>query len=169
MIVVVAGVAGSGKTAVGTVLATRLGWAFEDSDALHSPAEVAKMHAGVPLTDADRWPWLARVAAWIDGRIAAGEPAVLACSVLKRSYRDYLCAGRPGVRIVVLQADRDTLLARLAARRGHFFPARLLDSQLADLEMPDDAERTLVVPALRPPADTAADIIRRLGLAPAAS
>lgn len=169
MIVVVGGVAGSGKTAVGVVLAARLGWAFEDSDALHSPAEIAKMHAGVPLTDADRWPWLARLAAWMDGKIAAGESGVLACSALKRSYRDYLYAGRPAVRIVILQADRDTLAARLSARRGHFFPARLLDSQLADLEMPDDAERTLVVPAAHAPADTADDIARRLGLAPASS
>jgi gluconokinase len=164
MIVIVGGVAGSGKSAVGTVLATRLGWAYEDSDALHSPAEVAKMHAGVPLTDADRWPWLERLAAWMDRQIATGESAVLACSVLKRSYRDYLHRGRPAVRIVILQADAETLAARLAGRRGHFFPARLLQSQLADLEMPGETERTLVVPAIRSPAETADEIIRRLGL-----
>ena len=118
----------------------------------------------MPLTDADRWPWLDRVAAWMDRQIATGESAVLACSVLKRSYRDYLSRGRPAVRIVILQADPETLAARLAGRRGHFFPARLLQSQLADLEMPGETERALVVPAIRSPAETADEIIRRLGL-----
>jgi gluconokinase len=165
MIVVLAGVSGSGKSAVGTVLAARLGWRFEDGDALHSPAQIAKMHAGVPLTDADRWPWLETVAAWMDQRIGAGESAVVACSALKRSYRDYLCRGRPAVRIVILQADPDTLAARLAARRGHFFPAQLLQSQLADLEMPGDTESTLVVSAAPAPAEIADGIIRHLGLA----
>jgi gluconokinase len=166
MIVVLAGVAGSGKTAVGKVLAARLGWAFEDTDALHSPTDLAKMHSGVPLTDADRWPWLEVVAAWLDERIAAGTPAVVACSVLKRSYRAFLYRGRQAVQIVVLEADSATLAARLIARRGHFFPAKLLQSQLADLEMPDHDERTLVVPAVRSPAETADEIIRRLGLTP---
>jgi gluconokinase len=164
MIVVLAGVAGTGKTAVGIALASRLGWKFEDTDALHSPADIAKMHSGVALTDADRWPWLEAVAAWLDARIAAGAAAVVACSVLKRSYRDFLYRGRPAVQIVMLQADSATLTARLIARRGHFFPANLLQSQLADLEMPDDAERTLVVPAVHSPAEIADEIIRRLGL-----
>ena len=167
-IVVLAGVSGSGKTAVGTVLAARLGWVFEDTDALHSPAQIAKMRSGVPLTDADRWPWLELVAAWIDRQIAAGTPAVIACSVLKRSYRAFLCRGRPAVRIVILQADAATLAARLIARRGHFFPAKLLQSQLADLELPDQDERTIVVPAVRSPAEISDEIIRRLGLTPAA-
>jgi gluconokinase len=166
MIVVLAGVAGSGKTVVGKVLANRLGWPFEDTDALHSPADIAKMHSGVPLTDADRWPWLETVAAWLDERIAAGTPAVVACSVLKRSYREFLYRGRPAVRIVILQADSATLTARLIARRGHFFPAKLLQSQLADLEMPDHDERTLVVPTDHSPAEIADEIIRRLGLTP---
>jgi gluconokinase len=166
MIVVLGGVSGSGKSAVGAVLAARLGWAFEDSDALHSPAEVAKMRSGVPLTDADRWPWLERVAAWIDQRIEAGEPGIIACSALKRSYRDYLCRGRPAVRIVILQADPGTLAVRLATRHGHFFPARLLQSQLADLELPGASESTLVVAAAaRAPAEVADEIVRRLGLA----
>jgi len=167
MIVMVAGVAGSGKTAVGKVLAARLGWVFEDTDALHSPADIAKMHSGVPLTDADRWPWLGAVAAWLDERIAAGTSAVVACSVLKRSYRAYLYRGRPAVQIVMLQVDSATLAARLIKRRGHFFPAKLLESQLADLEIPDHDERTLVVPAVGSPAETADEIIRRLGLTPA--
>jgi len=164
MIVVLAGVSGSGKSAVGTVLAARLGWPYEDGDALHAPAEIAKMRSGVPLTDADRWPWLAAVAAWMDQRIEAGEPAVVACSALKRSYRDYLYRGRPGLRIVILHGDPETLAARLAARRGHFFPPGLLESQLADLEMPGDAEPTLVVSVTRSPAEIADEIIRRLGL-----
>ena len=165
MIVVLAGTSGIGKTTIGNVLAARLGWTFEDSDALHSPAQIAKMRSGQPLTDADRWPWLETVAVWMDQRIAAGESAVIACSALKRSYRDYLYRGRPAVRIVLLVADPETLAARLADRRGHFFPARLLQSQLADLQMPDDAERTFVVLAVRPPAETADEIISRLGLA----
>ena len=167
MIVILAGVAGSGKTAVGRALAGRLGWAFEDADALHSPADIAKMHSGVPLTDADRWPWLEAVAAWLDARIAAGTPAVVACSVLKRSYRDFLHDGRSAIQIVMLQTDAATLTARLIARRGHFFPAGLLQSQLADLEMPDHDERTLVVPTAHSPDETADEIIRRLGLTPA--
>jgi gluconokinase len=164
MIVVLAGTSGIGKTTIGNVLAVRLGWTFEDSDALHSPAQIAKMRSGQPLTDDDRWPWLETVAAWMDQRIAAGESAVIACSALKRSYRDYLYRDRPAVRIVLLVADPETLTARLAARRGHFFPARLLQSQLADLQMPDDAERTYVVLAVHSPAETADEIIRRLGL-----
>jgi gluconokinase len=164
MIVVLAGTSGIGKTTIGNVLAARLGWTFEDSDALHSPAQIAKMRSGQPLTDDDRWPWLETVAAWMDQRIAAGESAVVACSALKRSYRDYLYRGRPAVRIVLLVADPETLAARLAGRRGHFFPARLLQSQLADLQMPDDAERTYVVLAVRSPTETADEIIRRLGL-----
>jgi gluconokinase len=169
MIVVLAGTSGSGKSTIGSVLATRLGWTFEDTDALHSPAQIAKMRSGQPLTDADRWPWLATVAAWMDQRIAAGESAVVACSALKRSYRDYLYRGRPAVRMVILMADPDMLAARLAARRGHFFPARLLQSQLADLEMPDDAERTFTVLTGRSPDETADEIIRRLGLTGAGS
>ena len=164
MIVVLAGTSGIGKTTIGNVLAARLGWTFEDADALHSSAEITKMHSGQPLTDADRWPWLETVAAWMDQRIVAGESAVIACSALKRSYRDYLYRGRPAVRIVLLVADPETLAARLAGRHGHFFPARLLQSQLADLQMPDDAERTYVVLAVRPPVETADEIIGRLGL-----
>ncbi len=166
MIVVLAGVSGSGKTAVGRIVAGRLGWVFEDSDALHSQEDVAKMRSGVPLTDADRWPWLDTVAAWIDQRIAAGQSGVMACSALKRSYRDFLYRGRPEVEIVILDVDRALLMARLTARRGHFFPARLLQSQLADLEMPTPAEHVIVVHAVGTLEQTAGQIIGRLGLAP---
>jgi carbohydrate kinase (thermoresistant glucokinase family) len=168
MIVVLAGVSGSGKSTVGAVLAGELGWPFEDGDALHPAANIAKMRAGIPLTDADRWPWLATVGAWIDKRIAAGQSAVVACSALKRVYRRMLCDGRPAVRVVILRADEATLVSRLRARHGHFFPARLLASQLADLELPGPDERALSVAAIGGPSEVAAEIIRRLGLTPAA-
>jgi gluconokinase len=165
MIVVLAGVSGSGKTTVGESLARRLAWPFTDGDSLHPAANIAKMRAGVPLTDEDRWPWLAAVAAVIDERIAAGQSAVVACSALKRSYRDLLLAGRPAVRMVFLDVDRDLLAARLAARHGHFFRADLLASQLADLENPQPAERILVLPAVGTPEQIAQQIISRLQLA----
>jgi gluconokinase len=162
MIVIVAGVSGSGKSTVGALLAGRLGWAFEDGDALHPAANVAKMRSGVPLTDEDRWPWLQAVGSWIDQRIAAGTSAVVACSALKRSYRDVLRQGRPAVHIVILNVTRDDLSARMAARHGHFFPAQLLDSQLAALELPAPGEPCLAVPAVGSPAAVAEEIIRRL-------
>jgi gluconokinase len=165
MIVVLAGVSGSGKTTVGESLARRLAWPFTDGDSLHPAANITKMRAGVPLTDEDRWPWLAAVAAVIDERIAAGQSAVVACSALKRSYRDLLLAGRPAVRMVFLDVDHDLLAARLAARHGHFFRADLLASQLADLENPQPAERILVLPAVGTPEQIAQQIISRLQLA----
>jgi carbohydrate kinase (thermoresistant glucokinase family) len=167
MIVIMAGVSGSGKSTIGALLAAQLGWTFEDGDALHPVANVAKMTAGVPLTDADRWPWLAALGEWMDRQIAAGRSAVVACSALKRSYRDRLTHGRPGVRVVILEVDKAVLAARLTARHGHFFPARLLASQLAELEPPGPDETALVVPEDGPPAEVAAEIIRRLGLTPA--
>src|SRR5262249_43214435 len=114
-----------GRAASGMVVAAGVGGTFKYPDALHPPAEIAKMRSGVPLTDADRWPWLETVAAWMDQRIAAGESAVVACSALKRSYREFLYRGRPAVRIVILQVDRAALAARLIARGGHFLAARL--------------------------------------------
>ena len=164
MIVVLTGVSGSGKSTIGSLLAGRLHWAFEDGDALHPPANIAKMRAGVPLTDADRWPWLRAVGEWMDARAAAGESAVVACSALKRSYRDLLRQGRPEVRLVFLAADRDVLATRLAARHGHFFRASLLDSQFAALEPPDPAEGVLTVEAAGPPAGVVTRIIAGLGL-----
>ena len=146
MIVLVAGVSGSGKSTVGSLLASRLGWPFTDGDALHPAANIAKMRAGLPLSDADREPWLASVSAQVDDYLGAGQSAVLACSALKRSYRDELMAGRPAVRIVFLEASREMLTARLRARHGHFFPAALLDSQLAAEQVPEPAEGALVLP-----------------------
>ena len=135
LVIVVMGVSGCGKSTVGRVLAERLGWVFQEGDDLHPASNVAKMRAGVPLTDEDRWPWLDRVAAWIEGRLAAVESGVVACSALKRAYRERLA--RPGgVVFVHLEVDRHTLEERLAGRRGHYMPAALLASQLETLEGP---------------------------------
>jgi carbohydrate kinase (thermoresistant glucokinase family) len=164
MVVVLAGVSGSGKTTIGVQLATRLGCVFEDGDALHPAANIAKMHAGVPLTDEDRWPWLQRVGSWIDRQAAAGASGVIACSALKRSYRDFLRQGRPEVRVVLLNVDRNDLATRLSGRHDHFFPATLLSSQLSELELPAPGEQCLMVPATESPAEVADDIIRHLDL-----
>jgi gluconokinase len=164
MIVVVAGVSGSGKTTVGAMLAGRLGWAFADGDSFHPPANIARMRAGLPLTDAERRPWLAAIAAWMDDRIAAGESAVVACSALKRAYRQMLVHDRPEIHLAFLQIDREVDGDRLAARHGHFFPAKLLDSQFADLENPRPAEGALIVSAQAEPADIVEEIIRSLHL-----
>jgi gluconokinase len=166
MIVIVAGVSGSGKSTIGALLAGQLGWKFEDGDDLHPAGNIAKMQAGVPLTDKDRRPWLDAVAAWIDQRSAAGGSGVIACSALKRSYRDRLRDGRPELRVIFLRVDRSTLAARLATRHGHFFRPELLDSQLADAEAPLPAEPAIVVDANGPPSDVVREIIRRLGLGP---
>jgi carbohydrate kinase (thermoresistant glucokinase family) len=162
VIIIVAGIAGSGKTTVGMLLAERLGCEFEDGDLLHPAANVAKMHAGVPLTDADRWPWLHIIEDWMDQRISAGKTAVIACSALHRRYRAALLDGRPQARLVFLQISREVAVARLARRHGHFFPAKLLDSQFRDLEPPGPDEQVLVVDATQPAADMAAEIATRL-------
>jgi gluconokinase len=132
--VVMMGVSGTGKTTVGTVLATREGWAFAEGDQFHPEANVAKMSHGVPLDDDDRWPWLQAIADWIGAREAAGESAVVACSALKRSYRDLLCAGHPSVWFAHLTAPEAELDRRLRHRPGHYMPASLLPSQLATLQ-----------------------------------
>ena len=122
MIVIVAGVSGSGKTTVGAMLAGRLGWPFADADDFHPAANVAKMRAGIPLTDADRGPWLRAIVAWMDEHIAREESAVVGCSALKRSYRDELLGGRPEARMVFLATDREVLTRRLAARVRALLP-----------------------------------------------
>ena len=162
MIVIVAGVSGSGKSTVGALLAGRLGWRFADADDFHPAANVAKMRARIPLTDADRWPWLRAIGAWMDERIAGHESAVVTCSALKRSYRDLLLDGRPQAQMVFLAPDREVLARRLAARHGHFFPEQLLGSQFTALELPQPEERVLtVIPADEPDA-TVASIIALL-------
>ena len=159
MIVIVAGVSGSGKTTVGAMLAGRLGWRFADADDFHPAANVEKMRAGIPLTDADRRPWLQAIAAWMDERIARHEPAVVGCSALKRAYRDALLGGRPDAQMIFLAADREVIATRLAARRGHFFPGQLLGTQFDALEPPEPDERVISVIPAGEPADTVALII----------
>ena len=145
-ILLITGVSGSGKSTIGSLLARRLGWPYAEADDFHPDANLAKMVAGHPLDDADRQPWLANIAAWIDASINAEQSAVVSCSALKRAYRDVLRDGRPQVRLIYLDADKQTIRARLSTRRGHFFPATLLDSQFADLEPPTDDEHPYRVP-----------------------
>jgi gluconokinase len=140
VILIVAGVAGSGKTTVGALVAGQLDWQFADADSFHPPASIEKMRAGIPLTDEDRLPWLRAVAGWIDERIAAGQSAVITCSALKRSYRRLLLDGRPGCVMALLEVDRDVLMKRVSARPGHFFPEKLVQSQLDTLEQPSPAD-----------------------------
>lgn len=133
-IAVVMGVSGSGKTTVGRIIAERLGWTFAEGDSLHPPENVAKMASGHALDDADRWPWLQRVRAWIDEQVAAGRSGVVTCSALKRSYRDLLSRDRPEVVFVHLAGTAEQISERLVPRHGHFMPAALLDSQFRDLQ-----------------------------------
>ena len=157
-VLVVMGVSGSGKTTIAALLAGRLGWEYADADQFHSPANIRKMHGGTPLTDRDRAPWLATMAAWIDATRQVHRHGVLACSALKRSYRDILVAGHPDVRIVYLRGDKAVITSRQAARHNHFLPATLVDSQFATLEEPGDDEHPITVSvAPRPP--TIVDII----------
>jgi gluconokinase len=167
MIVIVAGVSGSGKSTVGAMLAGRLGWPFIDGDQLHPPANIAKMARGEPLTDEDRLPWLLAISDYLDEQIAAGGSAIVACSALKRSYRDLLLRGHPEARIAFLQIDEEVATRRLAARHGHFFNAGLIDSQFAALELPrPDEPGVVVVPIGDRPEATADELVRRLALNP---
>jgi carbohydrate kinase (thermoresistant glucokinase family) len=163
-ILVLMGVSGSGKTTVAQVLAERLGWRLVEGDDLHPPANVAKMHSGIPLQDADRWPWLDAIAALIREWRAKGEHGLITCSALKRIYRQRLTGGESGVCFVYLKGSRDLLGQRLAARRGHFMPASLLDSQFATLEEPGPDEPAVAVDVSGDPESIAAEVIRRLGL-----
>ena len=150
--IVVMGVSGSGKTTVGLRLAEALGAEFVDGDDLHTDAARAKMKSGAPLTDEDRWPWLDRVGAML----ALGKRTIVACSALRRAYRDRLrSTAGPKLKFVYLQADPDTMRARVAGRHGHYMPASLVTSQFADLEPPDGEADVVAVSA---DADLAAEI-----------
>ena len=162
-ILVIMGVSGTGKSTVAQDLAARLGWPFEEGDGLHPEANVAKMHAGIPLTDADRQPWLERVAAWIDAQRARKQPGIITCSALKRSYRQIIIGDRPEVRLVYLRGGRDVIARHLAARRGHFMPASLLQSQIDTLEEPGPDEDPLTVDVGPPAGEVAEQIILLLG------
>jgi carbohydrate kinase (thermoresistant glucokinase family) len=163
-LLVLMGVSGSGKTTVGALLAGRLGWPYAEADDFHSPANVAKMAAGHPLTDDDRWPWLRTIGAWIDGQLARDLHGVVTCSALKRAYRDVL--RRPGVLLVYLHGSHELIAGRMAARHGHFFKPAMLDSQFATLEEPAPGEDVLTVPIGGTPAEIADAIVAATGLSP---
>ncbi|GGF02125.1 gluconokinase [Aliidongia dinghuensis] len=144
-VVIVMGVSGCGKSTIAAMLAGRMHWEFEEGDALHPPANVAKMASGQPLNDEDRAPWLEAVAAQIDAWRTTGRSGVITCSALKRRYRDILIGDRPDVRLAFLKGSKEVIANRLAARQGHFMPAALLDSQLATLEAPSEDEHPITV------------------------
>jgi gluconokinase len=162
MVLVIMGVSGSGKTTVGKLLAERLGWHYQEGDALHPPENVAKMSAGTPLSDADRTPWLRLIANRIDAWRSRGEAGVITCSALKRAYRDIIIGERPDVRLVHLKGSRDLIGQRMAARKGHFMPTALLDNQFATLQEPSAAERAIVVDVGGAPTELVDEILRRL-------
>jgi gluconokinase len=139
------GVSGSGKSTIASRLADRLAWTFEDGDRFHPASNVAKMSAGHPLTDKDRWPWLQAIADEIDKVCKARGHVVIACSALKRNYRNVLVHGKDDVRIVFLDGSQALIAGRLAARKGHFMPPGLLDSQFKTLEPPRADERPITV------------------------
>ena len=162
MVIVLMGVSGSGKTSVGVLLARTLGGEFVEGDSYHPPANVEKMRRGIPLDDADRRPWLETLAREIGRWLDTGRTVVLACSALRRSYREVLRGGRQGVRFVHLKGSAALIRSRLAARRGHYMPASLLDSQLSTLEEPLDA---ITVDVSGTPAEIAGAIVSALGRA----
>jgi gluconokinase len=160
MIVLVMGVAGAGKTTIGTLLANQLGWRFADADAYHSPENVGKMAAGIALSDSDREPWLRSLRDSIQAWIANHESVVLACSVLKQSYRDFLMIG-PEVKLVFLEGSFSLIEERMHRRVGHYMRPELLESQFATLEEPAEGTKVDVSAA---PADVVREIRRQLGI-----
>lgn len=161
-IVVVMGVSGSGKTTVASLLAERLGCAFQDGDDLHPRENVEKMKSGTPLTDADRLPWLQAIARRIDVWRETGEAGVVTCSALKRSYRDIVLGDRRDVALVYLKGPQALIHGRLTARTSHFMPVGLLESQFTTLQEPAEDERPIVVDIGSEPAQIAGEILRRL-------
>ena len=161
---IVMGVSGSGKSTVAAALADRLGWPLVEADAFHSAANVAKMSAGTPLTDDDRWPWLDGLAARIAAARAAKAPCVLACSALRRAYRERLAAGFRDVQLVYLDGSHETIARRMATRSGHYMPAALLASQFATLEPPAPEEGAIVVDVDQPVGAIVDQVMRRLAI-----
>jgi len=164
MIVILMGVSGSGKTTIGQILSEKLGWPLFDADEFHSAASIDKMRNGIPLEDADRWPWLDRMNAMLGEREARGESVLLACSALKQAYRDRLSKGIAQIRWIYLKGGFGLIRKRLEARKGHYMKAGLLESQFATLEEPDDA---LSVDIDDSPNSIADSILRRLQALPA--
>lgn len=161
-VLVIMGVSGSGKSTVAGMLAGRLGWDLAEGDDMHPPANVAKMAAGHPLDDADRWPWLDQIAAWIREHAEAGRPGIITCSALKKSYRDVLRGDH--VVFVDLVGTHDQIAARLTARHGHFMPAGMLDSQIETLEPPSAEEDAIRIDVTASSYEASEQIISRLHL-----
>ena len=161
-VILIMGVAGSGKTTVGRQLAASLGWSFRDADEFHPAASVAKMSAGIALDDEDRAPWLAAIRAHIAGCLARGEDGVVTCSALKETYRDAVIPDPARVRIVHLSGDFSLVLKRIGERKDHFMKENMLRSQFDTLEPPKDA---LVLDIAEPPGELVAKIRRAFGLA----
>jgi gluconokinase len=161
---IVMGVSGSGKSTIASKLAERLCWTYEDGDRFHPASNVAKMKAGQPLTDDDRWPWLQAISDEIDRVCKTGQHVIIACSALKRAYRDVLVHGRNDVRIVFLNGAQTLIASRLAMRKGHFMPPGLLDSQFATLEPPGADENPLTVSIDAPVDAIVDDIMRQIAL-----
>ena len=162
--IVVIGVSGSGKSTIASMLAQRLHWVYEDADWFHPKSNIEKMHHGEPLNDEDRWPWLRAIAEWIDATRSAGGHGVVACSALKRAYRDILIGNRRDVRLVFLKGDRDLIARRIAARADHFMPSTLLESQFAALQEPQADERPIVVTIVPHPREIVEAIVSELGV-----
>jgi carbohydrate kinase (thermoresistant glucokinase family) len=162
--VIVMGVSGCGKSTIGALLASQLRWEFEDADWLHPAANVDKMHNGIPLTDEDRWPWLAAIAGWIDQRRRSGGHAVVACSALKRRYRDVLIGDRADVRLIYLKGDEALIARRIATRHEHFMPRSLLHSQFEALEEPGPDENPVIVSIAPQPREIVAEILPALNM-----
>ena len=163
-VIVVMGVSGAGKSTIAAMLADRLGWTYEDADWFHPHGNIEKMHSGRALTDEDRWPWLQGIAAWIEATRNAGGRGVIACSALKRAYRDILVDGRGDVRLVYLKGAPELIARRFGLRHEHFMPVSLLESQFAALEEPGEDERPVVVPADRRPGEIVDFVIAKLGI-----
>lgn len=154
------GVSGAGKTTTGIRLARALGWTFRDADDFHPPENIAKMRAGIPLNDQDRWPWLEAIGHWLDAQRLHGGKAIVTCSALRRIYRDKVLHGRPDVKLVFLKGSKALIADRLNRRTGHFMPPALLESQFSALEEPGRDERAIVVNIALPPSRVLAEILR---------
>ncbi len=165
-LVVVMGVSGSGKTTLARGIAQAMGWAFAEGDDFHPEANVAKMHSGIPLTDEDRWPWLALIGEWLTRQEQQGRSAAITCSALRRAYRDVLRRDRPEVRFCHVTAAPQLIQDRVEHRAGHYMPPSLLPSQIATLEPLQEDEPGVVVDGAGDEDVVLATALRALGLTP---